>query len=170
MQIVPSEMQLIIALWILTRLLYLSVNSFSHFLLWDFQAPSRTLNSKPLAQTRMTRPLSLPCPSHCNAPSSTLSDPSYSFLPPTRKGMWPTLHPPLRCLICPQPTSKCIVKAPISPTNQQVSKCTLRPLLSLSYKNIHDHLLRGGSPSSSGSWLTAPAASLILNSSFSSPC
>lgn len=54
-----------------------------------FKAPSRTLNSKPLAKTRITRPLSS---SHCNAPSPTLSNLAYSFLPPTRKVMWPP-HP-----------------------------------------------------------------------------
>ena len=73
---------------------------------------SRRLNSKPLAKIRITRALSSPSPpplSHCNAPSPTLSNLAYSFLPPTRKGMGLTRHPtPIGALY--QPTHKCILR------------------------------------------------------------
>ena len=77
---------------------------------WDFKASSRRWNSKPLAKTRMTRPLSLPHPSHCNAPSPTLSNLAYSFLPPPGKGMCPFLTLPLQGPYTPQPTSKGIIR------------------------------------------------------------
>ena len=51
-------------------------------LLFHFKAPSRRQNAKPLAKTRITRPL--------------------YFLPSTRKGMWPTPHPaPVAALYAP---------------------------------------------------------------------
>ena len=100
-------------------------------LLLDFKAPAREYNSKPLAKIRITRPLSSPHTSHCKAPSLTWSNLAYSFLPPTRKGMWPTPHLPIRCLISPQSTSKCMGRPHLSSTNQQVGRCVVRPLLSL---------------------------------------
>ena len=61
-------------------------------------------------------------------------------------------------------------KTPLSPNNQQVSRGIIRPLLSLGYKNRHDHMLRVGSPRLPGSHPAALAASLIsINSSFFSP-
>ena len=56
----------------------------------NFKASSRRQISKPLAKTRITRPL-LPHPSHWNAPYN-LSNLAYSFLLSTRKGRWPTPH------------------------------------------------------------------------------
>ena len=49
-------------------------------------------------------------PSHCNVPSPTLSNLSYSLLPPMRNGVWPIPHPSHRDLLCPQPISKCIIR------------------------------------------------------------
>ena len=63
--------------------------------LLGFKSSSRRLNSKPLAKTRITRPVSSPHPSHCNAPSPTLNTLTLFFLPPKRKCMWPTPHPAL---------------------------------------------------------------------------
>ena len=56
-----------------------------------FKTPSRKLNSKLLAKNYQT-PIITP-PSLSNAPSSTLSNLDYSFLLPTRKGVWPTPYP-----------------------------------------------------------------------------
>ena len=113
--------------------------------LLNFKSPSRKLNSKPLAKARITISLSSSHFSHCNAPSPTLSNLANSFLPPTRKGMWPTPHPaPIQATyasnqsasiskdpILPQPTSKCIRRPHSSPTNLQGNKCMARPLLAL---------------------------------------
>ena len=60
-----------------------------------FKSPSRRLNPKPRAKTRITGPLSLPHLSHCNASSPTLSNLASSFLFPTRKGMLRLLTQPL---------------------------------------------------------------------------
>ena len=62
-------------------------------ILLGFTSHLRRLNSKPLAKTRITRPLSSPLLSHYNALSPTLNNLAYSFLLPIRKGMWPTPHP-----------------------------------------------------------------------------
>ena len=61
----------------------------------DFKVSSRRYSAKPLAKTRITRPYSSPHPSLCNAPSPTLNNLAYSFLPPTMKGMWTLLTLPL---------------------------------------------------------------------------
>ena len=66
-----------------------------------FNCPSRRLNSKPLAKTRIIRPLSLPHRSQCSAPSMTMSNRAYSFLLPARKGMW----------LPPHSTSKGVMRA-----------------------------------------------------------
>ena len=57
-----------------------------------FQGPFKETELKASGQQRITRPLSPPHLSHCNAPFQTLSNLAYFFLPPTRKGMWPTPH------------------------------------------------------------------------------
>ena len=80
-----------------------------------------------------------------------------------------SLHP-FRGLIHPQPTSKSIIipSFPNQSTGQQVYHKTF---FFLSYENRHNHVLRIGSPRSSGSSTTALAVSLFLiNSSFSSLC
>ena len=66
---------------------------------------------------------------------------------PTRKGMWPTPHPTP-------------IGGPLSPTHQQVSRCILRPLLSLGYKNRHNHTPRVSSPCSAESRPTGLTLSL----------
>ena len=89
-----------------------------------FKASSRRQNSEPLAKTRITRPLSLPYLYHCNAPSPTLSILAYSFLPPTRKGVWSTCHPALHIGPYTPPTNQQMYSMiPFYPTNQQVSWC-----------------------------------------------
>ena len=69
---------------------------------------------------RVTRLLSLPHPSHCNAPSHSWSNVAYSFLPPTS----PLLTPPLQGLIHPQPPP---YRALCTPTDQRVYHKTLFP-------------------------------------------
>lgn len=76
-----------------------------------FSSPSRRLNSKPLVKAWITRPLPSPHLSHCRAPSPTLSNVSYSSLPPPRKGMCPNPHPaPIRALVHLQPMSKRVIR------------------------------------------------------------
>ena len=43
-------------------------------------------------QDKDYKPLVIAHQSHCNAPSPTLNNLAYSFLPPSRKDMWPTPH------------------------------------------------------------------------------
>ena len=110
--------------------------------------------------------LSSPHLSRCNAPSSTLSDQAYSFLAPTRKGMCPTPHPTSIGPYTPPTNQQVYHKTPLSPTNQQVSRCIVR-LPSLGYKNRHDQALSISSLRSSGSCPAMPAAPLFsINSSF----
>ena len=145
---------------------------------------SRSLQGdRTLAKTRITRPLSLP---------HTLS---YVILPPPHWATWPLpgkvsfscallgkIYDPLltiphRGLIHTpytphtHPTNQQVYhETSLSPTNEQVSRCIARPLLSLGYKNIHDNTTRVGSPWLSGSHPAVLAESLIsINSSFSSP-
>ena len=74
--------------------------------------------SKSLAKTRISKPLlspiSLYCPLHYLEQAGLLA---HSFLPLTRKGMCSTPHPTSIGPICPQPTSRCIVR--LSFPNQQ---------------------------------------------------
>jgi len=61
-----------------------------------------------------------------NAPTLNWSKLAYSFLPPTRKGMWPAPHSHYML-----PTNQQMYpKTPLFPINQQISRCILRPLLS----------------------------------------
>lgn len=103
----------------------------------DFEAPSRRMNSKSLARARITRPLSLSHPSHCNAPSPTLSNLAYSFLTPTRNSMWPTPQMPLLGPYFPNKPTSCIIKPffPNQSAGQEVYPKT--SLFSLGYKNRH---------------------------------
>ena len=112
------------------------------------------------------------CPiSHIVMPPPTFEQPCLLLPAPTRKGMWPTSHPaPIGALQAPT-NHQVYPKTPLSPTSQQVSRCIIRPLLSLGYKNRHDHAPGVGSPRSSGSCPAMLAAPLIsINSSFTSPC
>ena len=69
-----------------------------------------------------TPPVSLQCP------SPTLSN--LALPAPTRKGRWPHFSPcPYRGLVCPQPTSECILRPSLSPTLQPGSRCLRRPRL-----------------------------------------
>ena len=71
-----------------------------------------------------------------------------------------------RGLICPQPTSRCTLRPPLSPTNRQVSRFIKRPLLSQGYKNRQGHTPGVSSPWSAGSWptvLTVFLASINLS-------
>ena len=88
---------------------------------------SRRENSKPLATTRISRPLSLPHPSHCNAPTAPRSNLAYSFLPPS---MRPTSYSTPIKLYKPPANQQVYCKTPLSPTNQLVSRCIRRSLLS----------------------------------------
>lgn len=147
-----------------------------------FKAPSRRDNSKPLAKTRTTRPLSSHL-SHLNAPSPTLNNLPCSFLPLLGKVCGPLRTPPLWGPYMPPTNQQKYPKITSPPTNQQVSRCIVRPPFSLGYESRHDHTARVGSPWSSGSHPAALAASLAsinelyflsispcsINSSFFSP-
>ena len=77
-----------------------------------------------------------PVPLYCPLPTlRNLATPSCALL---GKVCGPLLTPPHRGLIRPQPTSKYILR-PLSPTNQQVSRCILRHLVSLGYKHRDHH-------------------------------
>ena len=85
---------------------------------------------QPLAETRSTKPLSLPHPFHCNATSPhhkqidlLLSIP-YQYVALS-------LPYPYRGMIHPSINQQVYHKTSLSPTNQQVSRCILRSLLSL---------------------------------------
>ena len=110
--------------------------------LWDFKASSRRQNSKPLAKRRITRPLSSHQLSHCS-PSPTLSNLAYSFLPPPKKGMWPTPHPTLQGHYRPPTNQEVYHETHLSSTNQWVYHKT--SLFSLGYKNRHDRSSHCGS-------------------------
>ena len=97
---------------------------------------------KLLAKVRIARPLSAHL-SHCivtmflgTTPPSNLA---YFFLPPTRKGMWPTPYPPPKGNICSQPTSKCIRGPHSSPTNEEVYPKVLPQPISRSTGVYQDH-------------------------------
>ena len=137
--------------------------------MFNFKSSLRRQNSKPLAKTRITRPLSSPHPSHCNAPVlpwPTRSTPSYPL-----PGVWPTSHLPATGVLYVPPTNQQVYcKTLLSPINQQVSRCIRRPLLSLGSKKRHDHRPRVDSSWSLCCCPTLPAAPLIsTNCSFSSP-
>ena len=105
-----------------------------------FKAPKRRLNSKPLVKIRITRHLSFPHSSHCNAPSPTLSNLAYCFLLPTSKGWCPAPQPaPIEALYAPS-NQKVYHKTPLSPINQNVSRFIMRPLFSLDYSMRHDSM------------------------------
>ena len=94
---------------------------------------------------------------------------AYSFLPLLEKECGPLLTLPFQGrYIPPSPSNQQVnPKTLLSPTNQQVSRCISRPLLSLGYKNRHDHVLTVSSPWLSGSHPVAWAAFLVsINSSF----
>ena len=137
--------------------------------LWDFKASPRRWNSKSSGRDKITRPLSSYM-SHrnCNNVPEALPPPNnlaYSFLHFTRQGI------------------KYIRRPHLSPTNQQVNRCMVRPLLaplSLDYKNSHDHAPRVRFPWSAGSrpivltdFLTSINSflhfALSLENSFSNP-
>ena len=99
------------------------------------QGPFKEIELKASGQDKNHQSLSLSHPSHCLPPSPTLSNLAYSFLPPTRKGMWPTPHPTPTGSHMTSTNQQVHCKTPLSPTSQQVSRCILRPLLSLGYKN-----------------------------------
>ena len=106
--------------------------------------PSRECECKPLAKTRIARPISLSHPSHCNAPSPTLNILAYSFLPPTRKSMWPIPHStPVGALY---PPSKCTLRPLLPQPISRSAGVSVRPLLSLGHKNRHTHTPILGSP------------------------
>ena len=69
-----------------------------------FKEKELKASGQELSDLIITPPVSL------YAPSPTLSNLAYSFLPCTRKGMWPTRHLPHRGIIPCQPTSKCITR------------------------------------------------------------
>lgn len=80
----------------------------------------RTQNSRPLAKTRITRPLSSHRPTYYDAPSPNLTNLSCSFLLLTRKGMWPTLYAtPIGTLYAPNQPRHCILR-PLFP--QQICR------------------------------------------------
>ena len=62
------------------------------------------------------------------------ASPTPSYLYEARHVAHSSPHP-YRGLICPQPAVSVCPKTPLPPTNQQVSRCILRPLLSPGYKN-----------------------------------
>ena len=78
--------------------------------LLGFKAPSGRLSSKPLVKTRITTPLSLPYPPHCNAPSATLSNLAYFSLALLGKVCGLLLNLPLQGSCIPQLTSKYILR------------------------------------------------------------
>ena len=83
----------------------------SKYILLGFRSSSRKMNSKPLAKTRITRSLSLPHPSHYNAPSPTSSHLPYPFfLPLLGKYVFHSSPGPYRALYAPQPTSRYILR------------------------------------------------------------
>ena len=91
------------------------------------------------------------------------------FLPAsTRKGMFLTPHPTPIGPYMPPANQQVYLKTPLSPTNQQFSRCILRPLFSPGYKNRHKRMLRDSLIIRKCSHCAA--VSLIsINSSFSSP-
>lgn len=74
-------------------------------------------------------------PDPCQHPTVSLQCPSPTLsnlaLPaPTRKGRWPHFSPcSYRGLVCPQPTSECVLRPSLSPPHQLVSRCLRRPRL-----------------------------------------
>ena len=91
-------------------------------------------------------------------PKQEFPDPYLIVMPlPQIWGTWPNTSCPLlekvcgsllthpyRTLIWPQPANKCIIRPHLSPTNQQVSRCIARPLLSLLFLwaiKTQDHAL-----------------------------
>lgn len=109
--------------------------------LWilDFEAPSRRQNSKLLARTQITRLLSSPYLSHCNALCPTSNNLAYSFLLLLGKVCGPLFTLPLKGSYIPPNNQQVYHKTPQFPTNQPVSWCIMKPLFFLSYKNRHDH-------------------------------
>ena len=104
----------------------------------------RETELKASGQDKNDETLIIAHPSHCNAPSHSLSSLACSFLPPTRKDRWPTPHTtPIGALYAPT-NQQVYLKTPVFPINQRVSRCILRPLLSPGYKNTHDHTFCGG--------------------------
>ena len=104
--------------------------------LWGFQSSSKEVKlKKPQVEIRITKPLSAHLSyCHCyNVPKDPHpSNLAYSFLPPTRKGMWPTPHPTLiGAIYIPNEPASVSQDPHSSPTNQQVNRCMARPLLSL---------------------------------------
>ena len=105
-----------------------------------FKASSRRLSSKPLAETSITRLLSSPHLSRWNAPSPTLSNDAYSFLPLLGKVGGLLLTPPLQGPCKPPTNQQVYHKTPSFPSQSADQWGILRPLLSLGYKNRHDHV------------------------------
>ena len=141
--------------------------------LWDLKPLARRQNSKPLAKTRMTKPLSsLSCLSHWNSPHPTLSNLTYSLMPPARKGMWLTPHPtPIGAIGVILLIQQVYQKTPSFPNQsagQQVQGKTTSPLspLPLGCNNRHDHAPRVRSPWLLGNHPAMLAASLIEVNSY----
>ena len=128
----------------------------------DFPFKKIELKASGQDKNYQTLPDSLQCP------APTLKNLAYSFLPPTRKGKWPTPHPaPIGAIYAPQPTSKYTGRPYLSPNNQQVNRSITRPLLSPWAIKIEWPPTRVGSPWLLGSCPAALAVSPIsINSSF----
>ena len=135
-----------------------------------FKALQGYRTQKSLAKTRITRSLASPNPSHCNGPFPTLSNLAYSFLPPTRRGSWPTPHSAsLGPLYIPK-QPKSVSQDPIFPLPISRSAGVFRDLSSPRVIKTHmpTHINRYVSfPWSSGSQPVALTASLVsINSTF----
>ena len=68
-------------------------SSLNSMLCVGLQGPFKEAELKASGQDRNYHTLITAPSSHHNAPSPTLSNLAYSFLPSTRKGMWPSPHP-----------------------------------------------------------------------------
>ena len=97
-------------------------------------------------------------------PWATWPTPSFSLLGQVCS---PSLTTPPYGLMRPQPPSKCLLRPVFSQPLNRSAGVILRPVLSVGYKNSHNHVLGVHGPRLSGSHPAVLAASLILNSFFS---